>query len=224
MKKRLAFLIAIAPLAIGLAFWQIGLVAPASASPETTVAAVSATILPAADEAAYVGAKKCKMCHLKTHKSWEASKKAHAMETLQPGKAAEAKTKFGLDPEKDYTKDESCLPCHTTGYGKEGGYKLVDAADEKAVKAVADLAQVGCESCHGPGGAYMDQHKEIMKDKRKYKSEEMYAAGQWKIEEEKCVTCHNDKSPTFDKDNPFDFAKAKEQGAHEHFPLEQREE
>jgi hypothetical protein len=224
MKTRLAFLLAGTPAVIGLAFWQFGLVESASASPEATVAAVSATVLPTADDAEYVGAKKCKMCHLKQHKSWGESKKASAMESLEPGKDTEIKTKFGLDPEKDYTKDESCLACHTTGYGKKGGYALVDASDEKAVKAMKDLANVGCESCHGPGSAYLDHHKDIMKEKRKYKVDEMYAAGLWKIEESMCVTCHNEKSPTYDKDNPFDFEKMKDQSAHEHFPLGQREE
>ncbi len=61
----------------------------------------------------FVGAKKCKMCHMKQFKSWETTKMAQAFELLKPGVAAEAKTAAGVDPNKDYTGDDSCLPCHT---------------------------------------------------------------------------------------------------------------
>ena len=79
-----------------------------------------------AQDHAYTGAKKCKMCHLKQFKSWEKTQMANAFELLRPGVAAEAKTGAGLDPEKDYTLDAECVSCHVTGHGKEGGF--VDAA------------------------------------------------------------------------------------------------
>jgi formate-dependent nitrite reductase cytochrome c552 subunit len=209
----------------GIAAWT----SASSASPDSGAALTSVKLLaagPAAEgeEHAYVGSKKCKMCHRDEYKSWEEGKKAKTFDILMPGQAAEAKTKAGLDPEKDYTKDESCLKCHTTGYGKKGGYQIPDPADEKAVKEAKALQGVGCECCHGPGSAYLDFHKELMKSKRTYKDEEMYAAGMAKITKEHCVDCHNEKSPTYDPDNPFDFEKMKGKGGHEHFPLKQREE
>ena len=75
----------------------------------------------AADDHAYVGSKKCKMCHLKEYKSWSETKMANSFDTLKPGERAEAKTKAGLDPDKDYTTDATCIACHVTGDGKEGG-------------------------------------------------------------------------------------------------------
>jgi cytochrome c1 len=173
------------------------------------------------EEAKFVGSKKCKMCHKEEYKSWEESKKAKTFEPLKPGQASEAKQKHNLDPAKDYTKDEGCLKCHATGHGKPGGYFIPDPADEKAVKKAAKLEGVGCESCHGPGSAYVDLHKEIKKSKRMYKVEEMYAAGMTKIGEATCVRCHNEESPTY---QPFDYEKQKDEGSHEFIPLKQREE
>jgi len=226
MKSRRVFLFTMATVVLGLAVWQVGVAEPAAASPQVMVSAATVTtMLPALgdDDAEYVGANKCKKCHLKQHKSWKESKKASALETLAAGKAGELKTKHGLDPNKDYSKDEACVACHTTGFGKPGGYAAPAEGDAEAAKKLEAVAGVGCESCHGPGGKYMALHEEIMKSKRTYKVDEMYAAGMWKLEEAACVKCHNDKSPTYDAAAPFDFAKMKQQGAHEHFPLTQRE-
>ena len=222
MKARWGILAAVVALGVGLSLWQVVLVSPAMAGPEVATAAVAAS-LPAmgGDEIAYVGSKKCKACHKVAYESWEEGRKAKSMDTLMPGKFVEAKTKHNLDPEKDYTTDEGCLKCHTTGYGHEGGYAIPDPADEKAVKKAAKLAGVGCESCHGPGSKYTKLHKAIKKEKRTYKVTEMYEAGMWKIEAEKCTACHNEKSPTF---KGFDFEKQKGGCSHEHEPLKQREE
>ncbi|MCP3964562.1 MAG: hypothetical protein GY719_42580, partial [bacterium] len=73
-------------------------------------------------EHAFVGTKKCKKCHLKEYKSWAETKMAKTFEVLKPEIRAEAKVAAGLDPAKDYSTDATCLPCHTTGYGKEGGF------------------------------------------------------------------------------------------------------
>jgi hypothetical protein len=105
----------------------------------------------AAQDHAYIGSNNCRKCHMKQYKSWAETKMAKAFEHLKPGVAAEAKQAAGLDPDKDYTSDAACLPCHTTGYGKEGGF--VDIA------TTPDLAGVGCEMCHGAGGSYTASDK-----------------------------------------------------------------
>ena len=115
----------------------------------------------------YVGSNKCKKCHLTNHKSWAKTKMGKALETLKPGNATEAKTKHGLEPDKDYTKDESCLKCHTTGFGSDGGYVIPDETDKKAVRRAKKLAGVGCESCHGPGSRYIKVFEDIFKSKRR---------------------------------------------------------
>ncbi|MBU0717373.1 MAG: cytochrome c family protein [Planctomycetes bacterium] len=224
MRMRMGILTTLACVAVGLLIWSGDLIPPAQAGSEVISAATAMAVLPAGDDdIAYVGSNKCKACHKEQFKSWEETVKGKAFETLQPGQAIEAKKAANLDPEKDYTTDEGCLKCHTTGYGHKDGYAIPDPADEKAVKEAAKLANVGCECCHGPGEKYVELHKEIKKGKgeRKYKDEEMYAAGVWKIEEARCKECHNDKSPTFKK---LDFEKQKDEVSHVHVPLEYREE
>lgn len=173
-------------------------------------------------DTAYEGSKSCKRCHLPTEKSWAETKHAHAMDVLKPGNNKDAKVKAKLDPEKDYTTDAKCLECHTVGFGKPGGYAVPDPSDEKAKKAAAKLENVGCEICHGPGSKYNELFEEIQKSKRKYKIEELYAAGLRKVEVTTCTTCHNERSPTHPPD-PFDYEKMKEKGIHTHEQMKQRE-
>lgn len=170
----------------------------------------------------YVGSTKCKKCHLPEYKSWEKTKKGHALETLKPGQAKEAKELAKLDSTKDYSRDAQCVKCHTTGFSEKGGYTVPDSQNEAAVKASEKLAHVGCESCHGPGSGYLPIFEEITKSKRKYKVEELHAAGLTKIEKSTCTSCHNEQSPTFKE---FDFEKMKEKRdqIHEKVELKQRE-
>jgi hypothetical protein len=175
------------------------------------------------DEFQYVGSSKCKKCHIKQHKTWKKTKMGNALNTLKPGEANEVKQKFQIDAAKDYSQDKACLACHTTGFGKPGGYAIPTPDDKKSMKKAKKMAGVGCESCHGPGSAYIKVFEEIMKSKRTYKVDELYAVGLTKIDESTCTTCHNDQGPTHDASKPFDFAKQKEEDAHEHIPLKQRQ-
>lgn len=160
---------------------------------------------------AFVGTNQCKKCHIKEYKSWATTSMAQAFEQLKPGVDAEAKTKAGLDPNKDYTTDPTCLPCHTTGYGKPGGF--VDIA------TTPDRAGVGCEMCHGAGGDYTAKNLMSL-DNKEYKKADVVAAGLvGQITVAQCQTCHNNKSPFVGKDYVFDFEANKAKGTHEKFPL-----
>lgn len=163
-------------------------------------------------EYSFVGTKGCKKCHLKQFRSWSKTKMASAYEILKPGERADAKKKAGLDPAKDYTKDTSCLPCHTTGYGKEGGFVSIEKTPQ--------LAGVSCEMCHGAGGEYTKKQFMSLKNKN-YKRADVLAVGLISPVTEKTCTsqCHNEKSPFYDKNNPFDFKTRKDQETHKHFPL-----
>ena len=87
--------------------------------------------------AAFVGSAACQSCHRSEHATWAAQPHAHAFETLA------AKGKAG---------DAACQSCHTTGFGKPGGFPAGGTAAEHP-----DLAGVGCESCHGPGGEHVKE-------------------------------------------------------------------
>ena len=164
-----------------------------------------------AAENSYVGSKKCKVCHLKEWNSWSGTKMAKAFDKLKPGESADAKKTAGLDPNKDYTRDATCLPCHTTGYGQPGGF-----AD---LEKTPDLAGVGCEMCHGPGGTYT-QSQYMSLSNKEYKRAALATVGLVaSITESQCSVCHNKKSPFVGDNYVFDFAKRKEQGTHEKFPL-----
>lgn len=157
----------------------------------------------------YIGTKACKKCHIKQYKSWAKTKMSKVYDLLKPGERSEAKKKVGLDPEKDYTKDAECLPCHTTGYGKPGGFVSFEETPE--------LVGVNCEMCHGAGSEYTKDQYMSLKNKE-YKLSEVIKVGLTSPPTaETCTSlCHNKKSPFF---KPFDFATRKDDGTHEHLPL-----
>jgi formate-dependent nitrite reductase cytochrome c552 subunit len=226
MKKRLAGVTLVVCAGLGLWLWSGAAPAAGPVDPAgEAVAAMSLTVFTADEEPkySYVGSQTCKKCHLAQHKSWAKTKMGEAFESLKIGKAAEVKEKFGLDPKKDYTKDAACLPCHTVGYQKPGGYAPPDPEDRRAVKRAESLRGVGCESCHGPGSEYVKVFEEIDKSQRTYTTEELTAVGLRLPDKTVCVECHNADSPTVDPTVEFDFEGTKDKSTHEHKPLKLRE-
>lgn len=177
-----------------------------------------------AKDSEYVGVTACKKCHIKEYTSWKKTKMAKTFNVLKPDMGTETKTKFNLDPKKDYTKDVTCLPCHTTGYGYKGGYKIPKEGDLKSAKIAKENEGTTCEGCHGPGGKYIELHKEVATKKRKYTSKEFQAAGMYKMSEGVCITCHNPDNPTAPEGFKFDYKKTKSTDTHEVFPLKYRTE
>jgi len=84
--------------------------------------------------AEYAGTPACLDCHPQAAQVWKQSGHAHAWETL-------------VAAGSDF--DPNCIGCHTVGFGTESGYRR--AFDG------AKLADVGCESCHGPGSLHVEQ-------------------------------------------------------------------
>jgi hypothetical protein len=197
----------------------------------TLVATVPAT---AAGAASHVGVKTCTKCHDVHGESWAATAHAKAFESLQSGTKAEVKKKAKLDASKDYTKDKDCLGCHSTGFGQPGGYEIGTAPG--GAKA---LGSVGCESCHGAGGGYRDEHSKAEKKFKKTSEatprKTLVAAGQNFDYERACATCHLNYegspykhakrpytpfTPAVDPKYRFDFNKAmRSKALHEHYKL-----
>lgn len=146
---------------------------------------VNAQDKPAAPAHAYIGVKKCMMCHKgeakgNVHEKWLATKHANAFKTL-------------VDKKDGSDKKAECLACHTTGYNN-GGY-VTGAAN------AAEFEGVQCESCHGAGADFKLTHNKDLAAAAK-------AGFVAKPNVETCKTCHNEKSPTFKKDKPFNFDEA----------------
>lgn len=84
------------------------------------------------EKAVYVGMDKCKGCHpehVKTYSEWKYSRNFRILEMRG----------------KDH--DPACLQCHTTGFGKEGGFKSVEETPH--------MKNVQCEACHGPASLHV---------------------------------------------------------------------
>ncbi|MGK5093555.1 cytochrome c family protein [Deltaproteobacteria bacterium TL4] len=106
----------------------------------------------------YVGSDVCKDCHETEYQNFfKFSKMSRSFQNVK-------KLRKGLTPEEF----EKCLGCHTTGYGKPGGFY----SEEKTPV----LQNNGCESCHGPGDIHV-------------KTEEQSDI-QWELTEEDCNICH----------------------------------
>lgn len=165
-----------------------------------------------AEDHDYVGSRKCRKCHAKEYRSWQETAMTKSFELLKPGVRAEQKVAAGLDAQKDYTKDAECLPCHTTGYGEKSGFV--------SIEKTPDLAGVGCETCHGPGGTYIKDGYMTL-DNKEYKKADLVAVGMVsQTNAETCTSlCHNNKSPFVGDDYIFDYENKKHEGIHEIFAL-----
>ncbi len=79
----------------------------------------------------YAGSKSCKGCHEYEYEKWSTKSHARAYETLK-------RVGSEFDPE--------CVLCHVVGLKDEGGFV--------SEQETADLKDVGCEVCHGPGSEH----------------------------------------------------------------------
>jgi hypothetical protein len=87
---------------------------------------------------AFVGVETCGECHQREVETFRAhSKKATSSKSIKIMAS-------DLTPQEL----EGCFGCHTTGFGKPGGFRSF-----QETPAMTDL---GCESCHGPGAAHAE--------------------------------------------------------------------
>ncbi len=86
----------------------------------------------------YVGSEACKDCHETEYQNFQKyAKKSSSFQSV-------AVMKEGLEKE-DLNR---CFTCHTTGYGKPGGFKSETETPQ--------LKNAGCEACHGPGSIHAE--------------------------------------------------------------------
>lgn len=131
----------------------------------------------AARQNEYIGSKACADCHQTQYDSFKKyARKAntfHAVEVMAPK----------LTPEEV----KECYACHATGYGQPGGFKSKAETPE--------LAEAGCEVCHGPGKAHAESG-----DPKDIKA---------KLTMKDCTGCHNES-----RVKSFNFKPLLFSGAH----------
>lgn len=89
------------------------------------------------EDKTYVGREACKGCHEEKYASFIANSK---MSNSFQGPSLRKKGLTGEELKK-------CYECHTTGYGKPGGFR--------SEAETPDLKNLGCEACHGPGSVHI---------------------------------------------------------------------
>ena len=120
--------------------------------------------------ATYAGSQSCASCHAAATQTWAKTGHAHAFATLKHA---------GADA------DPNCIGCHTVGFRTPGGYRREFRG--------AKLADVGCESCHGPGSQHVTERSAGAQD---------VAFHFRKLGEGDCTKCHHGEFS-----RPFDYAK-----------------
>jgi hypothetical protein len=109
----------------------------------------------------YIGSDVCKGCHEKEYRSFMMyARKSRSFESIE-------RVKKGLTEEEI----KGCYYCHTTGYGKPGGF----ISPEKTPQ----LKNAGCEVCHGPGEFHV-KTKDPLFIKRRFTTED-------------CEVCHTEE-------------------------------
>lgn len=117
--------------------------------------------LPRRQSDPYAGSKTCGSCHSKDYDIWKETLHAAALKTLE---------------DDGHDRDPDCVSCHVVGLEDVRGFQSRDLTP--------DLADVGCESCHGPGKNHSLRPMEVKMPK---------------IGVESCMKCHvPDHSPNFD--------------------------
>jgi thiol-disulfide isomerase/thioredoxin len=97
-------------------------------------AAVGGDPFEAFEEGRYYGSVACAGCHAQEYDSWGLTHHSIAYWTIH---------------KQEKTGEAKCVTCHVTGMDTPTGFVLGDHGSA--------LAEVGCESCHGPGGPHAGQ-------------------------------------------------------------------
>jgi NAD-dependent SIR2 family protein deacetylase len=84
------------------------------------------------DGSTFVGVEKCKGCHAKEYNDFSGRKFDRVWKILNM---------------RGEQNNPQCLKCHTTGYGKAGGF----VSGEKT----PGMTSKQCEACHGPGSKHV---------------------------------------------------------------------
>lgn len=130
----------------------------------------------------FVGSKECATCHEYTYKAWKMTSHARAYATLAQ-----------LDPPRVH--DPECISCHVVGWHPTEYFPYASGFD--SLKTTPELIDVGCETCHGPGGAHVkaEQGSDRALQERLYQAMRVTKE---QADQAVCRSCHDlDNSPAF---------------------------
>lgn len=115
----------------------------------------------------FIGAETCRRCHEKQFVQWNGTPHASAFASLER-------------PVEGKPRTSACVPCHVTGFGQDGGFRMDPVRPDARPSGEPDLADVQCEACHGQGTLHTRD-------------------GKVRVEEATCRSCHDQEwSPNFD--------------------------
>jgi hypothetical protein len=136
-----------------------------------------------ASQGDFVGPEKCGTCHEPEYDAWKKSKHARATQTL-----------VELDPPRQF--DPECIACHVTGWHPQAFFPY--ESGYLGLQSTPKLAGVGCENCHGPGGAHAAA--EAGADKARQQAQQAaIRLTQGEAKRLVCVRCHDvTNSPDFE--------------------------
>jgi hypothetical protein len=143
----------------------------------------------------YIGTNKCRTCHLPQFTAWQKTGHAHAMETLisaPDSTVVKMAAKLKLQVKGKAADSDGCVGCHVVGHKLPGGYPATDSVK------TAQVMNVGCEACHGPGAKHLTA---ALADKKKTINTQPTA--------KMCMQCHTPvMSPK------FNFEEYRKTGVH----------
>jgi len=131
----------------------------------------------------FVGSQACKSCHETSYDVWKKSGHAKAYRTL-----------VEVDPPRIY--DPECISCHVIGWHPQEHFRF--QAGFASVEETPQLIDVGCEDCHGPGGAHVAAEQGADSALQQQLQKAMVISKE-DSQKDQCRTCHDlDNSPDFE--------------------------
>lgn len=135
----------------------------------------------------FVGSAKCESCHEESYRIWRKNRHSTAWNSL----SAVPPTEHSANPPRDF--DPECISCHVIGWQTQECFPYVGGF--QTFEKTPHLANVGCESCHGPGSKHIEAE---LGDNESIQENLRVAMRLGENAERVCHSCHDgDNSPNF---------------------------
>ena len=141
----------------------------------------------------FVGSAKCESCHEESYRTWRKNRHSTAWNSL----STDPPTKHTANPLRDF--DPECISCHVVGW--QGQENFPYKGGFQTEKKTPELANVGCESCHGPGSKHIEAE---LGDDEALQMKLRTGMQLGDHTKQICHSCHDgDNSPNFEFDSYY---------------------